>query len=49
VPTLNGRSGKSPPGWGLSDIRAPDYEREVQKWVASHNLDRGICRLEIDE
>jgi hypothetical protein len=49
VPTLNGRSGKSPPGWRLGEIRASDYESEVQKWVASHNLDRDLCRLEMDE
>jgi hypothetical protein len=49
VPTLNGRSGKSPPGWPLEEITAPDYEEKVQKWVASHKLDRRICRLQVDE
>ena len=48
VPTLNGRSGKSPPGWSLRNIRAPDYELNVKRWIAQHKIEGNVCRLEID-
>lgn len=49
VPTLNGRSGKSPPGWSLREVNAPDYEERVARWIAQHRLDGKVCRLEIEE
>jgi hypothetical protein len=49
VPTLNGRSGKSPPGWWLREVTAPDYETKVQEWIARHKLTGKICRLEVEE
>ena len=49
VPTLNGRSGKSPPGWDLRDITGPDYEAKVREWIAQRHISVSVCRLEIDE
>jgi hypothetical protein len=49
VPTLNGRSGKSPPGWALREVAAPDYEATVREWIAVHRLSGTICRLQIDD
>jgi hypothetical protein len=49
VPTLNGRSGKSPPGWALREITAPDYEEKVRKWIKQRQISGRVCRLEIDE
>jgi hypothetical protein len=48
VPTLNGRSGKSPPGWALREVTAPDYVTKVRQWITRHNLSGTICRLEMD-
>jgi hypothetical protein len=49
VPTLNGRSSKSPPAWDLREVTAPDYTARVREWTAVHRLTGEICRLEIDE
>jgi hypothetical protein len=49
VPTLNGRSGKSPPGWALREVTAPDYEAKVQEWIARHKIAGEICCLQLDE
>jgi hypothetical protein len=49
VPTLNGRSSKSPPGWDLREVAAPGYEARVQEWAARHRLTGPICRLQIDD
>jgi hypothetical protein len=48
VPTLNGRSGKSPPGRGLRQVTAPEYESWVREWIARHRVTGKICRLEIE-
>ena len=49
VPTLNGRSGKSPPGWELRNVTASDYEQKVHDWVMHHNLAGKICSLAIED
>ena len=49
VPTLNGRSGKNPPGWSLRVVGAPEYEDHVRRWIKRHHLGGNICRLEIDD
>lgn len=49
IPTLNGYSGVTPANWGLWDIKAPQYENKVKRWIDSRNLKRNICRLVIDE
>jgi hypothetical protein len=48
VPTLNGRSGKSPRGWALRDVTDPDYEARVRSWITSHKLGGRVCALEIE-
>jgi hypothetical protein len=48
VPTLNGRSGKSPPGWALREVTAPDYETKVRQWITRNNITGRSCRLEMD-
>lgn len=51
VPTMNGYSGQFPPGWfpGLWEVKAPEYENNMRRWIELHNPGGGICRLEIDE
>lgn len=49
VPTLNGRSSKSPSGWALRNVRAPEYEENVRQWVKRHKIEGNVCRLEIDD
>jgi hypothetical protein len=48
VPTLNGRSGRNPPGWFLRDVNAPDYQLNVKNWIVQRKIDGKVCRLEID-
>ena len=49
VPTFNGYSGQLPPNWALWEVKAPDYEANVKKWIEDNRLDGHICRLVIDE
>jgi hypothetical protein len=49
VPTLNGYSGHSPPGWSLREVEAPVYEENVKQWIYRHKIEGRICRLEIGE
>ena len=48
VPTLNGRSGKNPPGWSLRNTTTPDYARRVQKWIDDRQIHGKVCRLSLD-
>jgi hypothetical protein len=48
IPTLNGRSGKNPPGWSLRDVRGSDYEGNVAQWIRDNDIQGNVCRLEID-
>lgn len=49
VPTLNGYSGHLPASWHLWEVKAPDYEANVKKWIDNNRLGGRICRLVIDE
>lgn len=49
VPTLNGYSGQLPPNWLLWEVKAPDYEANVKKWIDEKYLGGQVCRLVIDE
>lgn len=55
VPTVNGRSGNVPPGWGLADAHVASPEERtalVQRldgWLASRGVDpQQVCRIEVD-
>jgi hypothetical protein len=41
-PTLNGRSGGSPPGWSLADP-STDYLAEARQWIARGGLSERVC------
>ena len=41
-PTLNGRSGGSPPGWGLADPSA-DYLAAARQWIDRGGLSERVC------
>ena len=47
LPTLNGYSGDTPPGWGLLYPTTPSYPAQVQQWITSHGLLTGVCRLDL--
>ncbi len=49
VPTLNGYSGQLPPGWSLWEVKAPDYEANVKKWIEKNHIGGNVCRFLIDE
>lgn len=48
IPTLNGYSGHTPPGWELYLVNNGDYEDNVRKWVESQHIQGRVCRLEVD-
>ena len=41
-PTMNGRSGGSPPGWSLADPSV-DYLAEARRWIARGGLLERVC------
>lgn len=45
VPTINGFSTFTPPGWNFADARAPDYDTRVAAYARAHRL-HGLCRLD---
>jgi hypothetical protein len=47
VPTINGYSGDTPPGWKLLYPTSPNYTAAVRGWVDTHHLAGGICRLDL--
>jgi hypothetical protein len=47
LPTINGYSGLSPPGWDFYDTTAPDYERRAKHWAASRGIAGGLCRVDV--
>jgi len=55
IPTVNGRSGNEPPGWGLADAHVASAEERtalaerVDRWLAARGVDPGqVCRIEVD-
>jgi hypothetical protein len=46
IPTLNGYTAWSPPGWGLTDPPDPEYQETVTGWIAANHL-RDVCELDI--
>jgi hypothetical protein len=47
IPTINGYSGLSPPGWNLDDPNLTDYEQEAVGWTARRGIVEGLCRADI--
>jgi len=53
VPTVNGFSGHSPPGWGLAlaDVWSPEMraalERELARWVREREIRGEVCRVPV--
>lgn len=47
MPTLNGYSAWSPPGWELHNPHHDNYREAVASWVTQHRLS-GVCEFDID-
>jgi hypothetical protein len=47
LPTLNGYSGWSPPGWRLYETKLPSYRGNAWLWAASHGIDDGLCEYDV--
>jgi hypothetical protein len=47
IPTLNGYTSYQPPGWSLLDPFAPQYLAAVRSWASEHNLEGGLCQLDL--
>lgn len=48
LPTINGYSGGSPPGWGMIDVYDQDYLSNAVAWLDLHKIERGVCTLDLD-
>jgi hypothetical protein len=48
VPTVNGTSGKSPPGWDLVNVFRPTIGARVNDWLLRNHYDGTVCFLERD-
>lgn len=46
LPTINGYSGESPPGWHFPDANSSSYLAMVHRWVQAHHL-RDVCALNV--
>jgi hypothetical protein len=47
LPTLNGYSAWTPPGWELTNPQESTYPERVQYWIQKNNL-RDVCELDIE-
>jgi hypothetical protein len=48
VPTINGYSGKIPPGWNLLVVFSPDIGSRVNNWLRNNQHNSPVCLLERD-
>jgi hypothetical protein len=48
MPTINGYSGGSPPGWGMIDVYDQDYLSNAVAWLDLHKIECGVCTLDLD-
>jgi hypothetical protein len=48
VPTLNGLSGKIPPGWELLQVFGQNVDERVKRWMQRNRDSRSVCLLEHD-
>ncbi|MFC0242450.1 hypothetical protein [Rhodopseudomonas telluris] len=47
LPTLNGNSGWSPPGWQLADPDT-DYDAAAKRWIEQTHITKHVCRYQRD-
>jgi hypothetical protein len=47
LPTINGYSGDTPPGWNLEYPELPGYLVQVQRWTAANGLTTGVCEFDL--
>ena len=47
IPTLNGYSAWSPPGYSIGNPHDADYDAAVDRWIANQSL-RGVCDFDIE-
>jgi hypothetical protein len=48
LPTINGYTSYAPPGWALMNPYGPGYLAAVRLWAKAHNLQAGLCQLDLD-
>ena len=48
IPTLNGYSAWSPPGYAIGNPHDAGYNAAVDRWIADHSL-RGVCVFDIEK
>jgi hypothetical protein len=46
LPTVNGLSGMTPPGWNLWSTSDPTYPDVVRAWAETNGIAEGLCQLD---
>ncbi len=49
LPTVNGNSSWTPPGWGLRQPASADYAAALAGWVRGHRLGPAFCAFRADQ
>ncbi len=49
LPTVNGNSSWTPPGWGLRRPASPGYTAALAGWVRGHRLGPAFCAFQADQ
>ncbi|MGH7212462.1 MAG: hypothetical protein ACREF1_13490, partial [Acetobacteraceae bacterium] len=49
LPTVNGNSSWTPPGWGLPQPESPHYAAALAEWVHGHRLAPIFCAFRADQ
>jgi hypothetical protein len=47
IPTLNGYTAYSPPGWLLRGVLESDYQFNVSQWILFKGVQTGVCALDL--
>ena len=48
LPTINGYSSVTPPGWDFYYTDAADYEQRAVRWAVNRGIAKGLCRVDIE-
>ena len=48
LPTINGYSSNTPPGWDFYDTNAADYEQRAVRWAVNRGVARDLCRVDVE-